>query len=86
MKGTAQTAAAAADVSQAIFQAQMDKIQREQPHWEATPGKSIEECMALTSGVVNETFMRCRHGYQQFISRRDNGTVAVLQERKIPTP
>lgn len=87
VQGAAQTVAAAAGgASQAIFQGQIDKIQREQPQWETTLGRSKDECMAISNGVINEAFMRCRHGYQQFVSHKDNGTTLVLQERKIPNP
>lgn len=35
----------------------------EQGHPEVVPGKSVAECNALTGGVLNDQWKRCRSGY-----------------------
>ena len=58
---------------------------KQQPHWITIEPGTKEECIAKASGVLNNTYMRCRNGRQEFVRFDANGNKVVLNERPIPT-
>ena len=56
-----------------------------QPSWETVSPRSKEECLGETDGVLNETFLRCRNGWQEYVRVDSTGNRKVLQERPIPS-
>jgi len=58
---------------------------KQQPHWITIEPGSKEECIAKAGGVLNNTYMRCRNGRQEFVRFDADGNKVVLNERPIPT-
>jgi len=55
-----------------------------QPHWETIPPKSKEECLKESGGSINNVYVRCRNGRQEYVRINANGERLVVQERAIP--
>lgn len=58
---------------------------KQQPHWITIEPGTKEECIAKAGGVLNNTYMRCRNGRQEFVRFDADGNKVVLNERPIPT-
>ena len=52
--------------------------------WETVPPKSVKECMTVSGGEINPTFVRCRQGRQELVNYTLSGNREVLSERPIP--
>jgi len=55
-----------------------------QPSWETIQPKSKEECLRESGGVLDNRFMRCRNGRQEWVRYDPDGRRKVLNERPIP--
>lgn len=61
-----------------------DAIRDTQPHWETVPAKSKEECLKESNGVLDNSFVRCRNGRQEYVQYSSRNERMVLRERPIP--
>ena len=61
-----------------------DTIRDNQPHWETIPAKSKAECLKESNGVLNNQFVRCRNGRQEYVQYNSKNERMVLRERPIP--
>ncbi len=75
-----------AGVGEAVMEPMMQGLLDNQPTWETVPPRPKEDCLAETGGVVNEAFVRCRNGRQEYVRIDSAGNRKVLQERSIPVP
>lgn len=55
-----------------------------QPHWETIEPRSKEECLKESGGVLDNRFVRCRNGRQEWVRYDTEGRRKVLQVRAIP--
>lgn len=55
-----------------------------QPHWETIEPRSKEECLSDSGGVLDNRFMRCRNGRQEWVRYDTEGRRKVLRVRPIP--
>lgn len=73
-----------AGVGEAAMEPMKQGLLESQPHWETIEPKTKEACFELTNGVVDEQFLRCRNGWQEYVRTDANGQRKVLQHRPIP--
>lgn len=55
-----------------------------QPEWETVQPRGREECLRESGGVLDNRYMRCRNGRQEWVRYDADGRRKVLQERAIP--
>ena len=48
------------------------------------PAKSKAECLKEYNGVLNNQFVRCRNGRQEYVQYNSKNERMVLRERPIP--
>ena len=72
-------------VGEAVGQGVARSLASLQPEWITIPPRSKEECLTEAGGVLNNVFMRCRNGRQEFVRYDENGRKRVLSERPIPS-
>lgn len=61
-----------------------DAIRDTQPSWETIAAKSKDECLKDSGGVLDNAFVRCRNGRQEYVQYNSKGERMVLRERPIP--
>lgn len=61
-----------------------DSIRDRQPSWETVPARSKDDCLKDSGGVLNNAFVRCRNGRQEYVQYNSRGERMVLRERPIP--
>ena len=61
-----------------------DSIRDTQPQWETIRAKSKEECLKESGGVLDNSFVRCRNGRQEYVQYNSKNDRMVLRERPIP--
>ncbi len=62
----------------------IDTIRDNQPQWETIPAKTKDECLKASNGVLNNEFVRCRNGRQEYVQYNSKNERMVLRERPIP--
>lgn len=62
----------------------VETIQTLQPEWETIQPRGKEECLRESGGVLDNRYMRCRNGRQEWVRYDVDGRRKVLQERAIP--
>jgi len=67
-----------------VGQAAIQPLRDSQPQWITVKPRAKEDCLAETDGVINSTFVRCRHGRQELTRFDAAGNRVVLSERRIP--
>ena len=63
----------------------VDSIRDSQPRWETIPGRAKAECLEESGGVLNNAFLRCRNGRQEYVQYSSKNERMVLRERPIPS-
>lgn len=61
-----------------------DSIRDTQPQWETIPAKPKDECLKESKGVLDNAFVRCRNGRQEYVQYSSKNERMVLRERPIP--
>lgn len=61
-----------------------DTIRDSQPQWETIRAKSKDECLKESGGVLDNAFVRCRNGRQEYVQYNSKNERMVLRERPIP--
>ena len=61
-----------------------DAIRDTQPQWETIPAKTKEECLKASGGVLDNAFVRCRNGRQEYVQYNSKNERMVLRERPMP--
>lgn len=61
-----------------------DSIRDTQPQWETIHAKSKNECLKESGGVLDNAFVRCRNGRQEYVQYNSKNERMVLRERPIP--
>lgn len=61
-----------------------DSIRDSQPQWETIRAKSKQECLQESGGVLDNAFVRCRNGRQEYVQYNSKNERMVLRERPIP--
>ncbi|GAB3674143.1 hypothetical protein [Salinisphaera aquimarina] len=67
-----------------VGEAAVQPLRDRQAHWITIEPRSREDCLAASKGVVNATYVRCRHGRQELTRFDGAGNRVVLSERPIP--
>lgn len=55
-----------------------------QPQWITIQPRSKADCLAASNQVLNERYLRCRRGWQEYARLDAAGRKVVLSERPIP--
>lgn len=55
-----------------------------QPFWDTIQPGSKEDCLKESGGNLNNVYVRCRNGRQEYVRIDSQGRRYVLQERSIP--
>lgn len=61
-----------------------DTIRDNQPRWETVPARPQADCLKESNGVLDNAFMRCRNGRQEYVQYNSKSERMVLRERPIP--
>ena len=61
-----------------------DAIHAAQPSWVTVAPRSKEDCLKESGGELNNFYVRCRNGRQEYVRTDSLGNRRVLSERPIP--
>lgn len=74
----------ASGVGNSVTDNMRKNMQANEPQWITIAPKSKEVCLKESSGTLNQVYMRCRNGWQEYVRFDANGQKVVLSERAIP--
>lgn len=74
----------AAGVGESVSGGIRKNMQSNEPQWITVEPKSREACLKESGGTLNQVYMRCRNGRQEYVRFDGNGQKVVLSERAIP--
>lgn len=62
-----------------------ESISEVQPSWVTIQPRSRDDCIEESGGEINNVYVRCRNGRQEYTRVDSRGRRFVLRERPIPT-
>lgn len=74
----------ASGVGDSVTENMRKNMQANEPQWITIAPKTKEACLKESAGTLNQVYMRCRNGRQEYVRFNSNGEKVVLSERAIP--
>lgn len=74
----------AAGLGASVSSGMQKSMQSNDPQWITIAPKPKEACLKESGGTLNQVYMRCRNGRQEYVRFDANGQKVVLSERAIP--
>ncbi|MES1924175.1 hypothetical protein [Salinisphaera sp. T31B1] len=72
------------DFGGGVGEAAIQSVRDNQARWVTIEPRTKADCLSESHGVINSTYVRCRHGRQELTRFDSDGGRVVLSERAIP--